>query len=99
MNNSDSVTQVGRVLNWCLYILALLTPVLFVPLTFEVREFNKQALLFLLVAICLGMWIIKILVSKSFTWTKNRFDFLVLAYLVIYLASSFLSVDHASSFL
>ncbi len=89
----------NRIIDYCLYAAVLLTPLLFISITSEVREFNKQALLFLVMVIMLGVWVIKILTTRRVSWVKTSLDYILLAYLAIYFITSFVSVDKASSFL
>lgn len=93
------LSKFNKVINFCLYALVLLTPILFLSLTSDVREFNKQALIFLAVVIMLGVWIIKILTTRRVSWVKTSLDYILLAYLGVYLVSSLSSIDKASSFL
>jgi len=88
-----------KVINVCLYLLAFLMPVLFLTFTTETREFNKQALLFLAVVIMLVVWVFKILTTRKVSWVKTSLDFVLLVYLLVYLISSFVSLDKTSSFL
>ncbi len=93
------VSKFTRFINWCLYALVLLVPLLYLPFTTEVREFNKQSLLFIVVVVMLGAWVIKILTTRSVSWVKTSLDYVLLAFLLVYGVSSFLSVDKVSSFL
>jgi Tfp pilus assembly protein PilF len=93
------VSRFGKFINRCLYALVFLMPLLFLPFTSEVREFNKQSLLFFGVVLMLGVWVIKILTTRSVSWVKTTLDYVVLAYGAVYLLASFLSIDKVSSFL
>jgi cytochrome c-type biogenesis protein CcmH/NrfG len=93
------VSRFGKFINRCLYVLVFLVPLLFLPFTSEVREFNKQSLLFFAVVVMLGVWVIKILTTRSVSWVKTSLDYVVLAYGAVYLLASFLSIDKVSSFL
>ncbi len=93
------VTSFNKVINFCLYALVFLTPFIFSSLTTENREFNKQALLFFGVVVMLGVWVIKILTTRKISWIKTSLDYILLAYLGVYLITSFTSIDKISSFL
>ncbi len=93
------VSGFNKVVNFCLYALVLVTPVMFLPWTSEVSEFNKQAFLFAMVALMLGVWVIKLLTTRKVTWVKTSLDFILLAYLGVYFLTSLLSLDQVSSFL
>jgi tetratricopeptide (TPR) repeat protein len=94
-----NLSKFSRTIKWLLYATVFLLPVFFLPWTTEVREFNKQSLLFLLVVVMLAVWVIKILTTRSLSWVKTPLDYVLLGYLGIYLISSSLSIDKVSSFL
>jgi tetratricopeptide (TPR) repeat protein len=89
----------NKVINFCLYALVLLTPLLFSSWASEVRDFNKQAFVFLGVVVILGVWVVKILTSRSVSWVKTSLDYILLAYLGVYFLTSLTSIDKVSSFL
>lgn len=89
----------SKIINWCLAALLFAVPLFFLPFTSEVREFNKQTLIFLLVVVMLGVWVVRILTTRSVSWVKTSLDYILLAYVLIYLISSFVSIDKVSSFL
>src|SRR3989344_5026435 len=77
-----------KIINFCLYALVLLVPVLFTSLTTEVRDFNKLTLIFFGVVLMLAVWVIKILTTRSVSWVKTSLDYILLAYLGVYLLNS-----------
>jgi hypothetical protein len=89
----------NRFFNWCLYLLIVLVPLTFLPITSEVREFNKQTVLFFLVVLMLAVWVIKVLTTRSVSWVRTPLDFLLPTYLVVLALASVLSLDKVSSFL
>ena len=93
------LSRFNKVINFCLYALVLLTPLLFSSLTSETREFNKQSFVFLGVAVMLGAWVVKILTTRAVSWVKTSLDYILLAYVGVYLLTSLTSIDKASSFL
>lgn len=92
-------TRFSKFINWCLYGLVLILPLFFLSITSEIREFNKQTLLFAVAVVMLGAWVIKVLTTRNVSWVKTTLDYVVLGYLGIYLLASFLSIDKISSFL
>ena len=89
----------SKLINFCLLALVFLVPLLFLPTSSEVREFNKQALLFLGVMVMLGVWVVRVLTTRTVSWVKTSLDYIVLALLFTSLLSSLFSLDKASSFL
>jgi tetratricopeptide (TPR) repeat protein len=101
-SSSATVTQphlFNTVITYCLFALVFLVPLFFLPLTSEIREFNKQNLLIFGVLVMLGAWVIKILSTRHISWVKTSLDYVVIGYGLIYILSSYLSLDKASSFL
>jgi tetratricopeptide (TPR) repeat protein len=96
---ATNASTFSRVINWSLALLVFAVPLLFLPFTSEALEFNKQTLIFLAVVVMLGFWVIKILTTRSVSWVKTSLDYILLAYVVVLAASSFLSLDKVSSFL
>jgi len=93
------VSSYSKVMNWCLAALVFLVPLFFLPFTSEVREFNKQTLIFLMVMVMLGIWVVRILTTRSVSWVKTSLDYVLLAYVAVYFISSMMSLDKVSSFL
>jgi len=93
------ISGFNKVINFCLYALVLLTPLLFLPWTSEVLEFNKQMVVFFLTMLMLGVWVIKILTTRKVSWVKTSLDYILLIYLGVYLLTSLFSLDKVSSFL
>lgn len=94
-----AVSGFSKTINWCLAALLFLVPLFFLPFTSEVREFNKQTLIFILVVVMLGVWVIRILTTRSVSWVKTSLDYILMTYVAVYLVSSFMSIDKVSSFL
>ncbi len=86
-------------INWFLAALVFVTPLLFLPFTSEAREFNKLTFIFLSVVVILAVWVIKILTTRSVSWVKTSLDYILLAFTLVYLLASFMSLDQPSSFL
>jgi hypothetical protein len=97
VNNSGSAFT--RFINWCLALLVFVSPLVYLPFTAEVLEFNKQSFIFLMVMVILGVWVVRILTTRSVSWVKTPLDFVLLAYLGVYLITSFTALDQVSSFL
>ena len=65
-----------RICDWVtkysIYTAIFLTPIFFLPWTSDVLDFNKQALLLLLVMVSFFAWMLKVLVSGKVEINKNR---------------------------
>ncbi len=91
-----------RICDWVtkysIYALVFLLPILFLPWTSEVLDFNKQTLLIGLVFISLFSWMLKVLVSGKFEANVNKVHIFVGVFFLAYLLSTIFSVDKYGSF-
>lgn len=81
-----------------IYLAVLLIPVFFLPWTINALDFNKQALLGILVFIGLLVWFLKVLVSGKLEINKSVFNIPVLILALVYGISAFFSLSSSSSF-
>lgn len=88
----DSITK------YSIYALIFLVPIFFLPWTTDVLDFNKQALLVLLVFISLFALMLKILISGKFEITKSRIHIVAGALFLMYLLATIFSVNRYGSF-
>ncbi len=95
----QDISTIKKVINFSLYLLIFATPLLFLSVSSQVQEFNKQALLFFGVLVMLGASAIRIMTKRNVSWVKTSLDYILLVYLFVYLVASLLSIDKVSSFL
>jgi len=81
-----------------IYLLVFLLPLFLLPWTANVLDFNKQALLIVLVSISLFAWMIKVLVSGKFSFNLTKFHIPVGVLFLVYLASTIFSLWRYGSF-
>ncbi len=87
-----------RVIKGSIYVLVFLTPLFFLPFSFEIFEYNKQYLLFFLVSLAVFAWLAKmVLVDKEIRFKRSPLDVFVLAFLGVAILSAIFSVDRSSS--
>lgn len=79
-----------KLISYGVTILAFVTPLFFLPLTFEPHNFNKQALLTVFTCLLLVLWLTKSFQQKSFTCQKNPLNLPIAALAVVFLTSSLL---------
>ncbi|MDD4924650.1 MAG: tetratricopeptide repeat protein [Dehalococcoidales bacterium] len=92
------MTILDRVIKYSLYLLTFLTPLFFLPFSFEVFEYNKQALLLLLVSLAFFAWLAKMVIyEKEIRFKRSPLDLFVLAFLGVAILSAIFSVDKTSS--
>lgn len=75
-----------------------ITPLIFLPWTSDVLDFNKQIVFILLVSVSLFCWMIKSLVSGKFQLNFNRTNIAVAALLLVYLLATLFSANRYGSF-
>jgi tetratricopeptide (TPR) repeat protein len=83
---------------YSIYILVFLLPILFLPWTSDMLDFNKQTLLVLLVFTAFFSWIAKVLISGKFSVNLNKTHIAVLVLFLACSASAFFSLDKYGSF-
>jgi len=90
--------MLNKILKVLMYATVFLMPVFFLPLTFEVLEFSKLHLLFVLVWLSVLVWLLKMIVQdKKMSVRYSIIDFAVLAFMATAVISSVFSVDKISS--
>ena len=87
-----------RVSKTSIYLLVFLLPILFLPWTANVLDFNKQALLIVLVLISMFAWMLKVLVSGKASFNFSMVHIPVVVLFIIYAVSSIFSVSSHGSF-
>ncbi|MDD4990562.1 MAG: tetratricopeptide repeat protein [Candidatus Pacebacteria bacterium] len=97
-DTSFTIKVCDLITKYSIYILVFLLPVLFLPWTSEVLDFNKQALLVGLVFVSLFSWMLKVLVSGKFEANVNKAHIFVGALFLVYLLATIFSVDKYGSF-
>src|SRR3989344_2203042 len=88
----------GRIIDWCVIGVILLTPLWFLPITLDVLELNKQTMLTILVLLALVAWAGKALLERSFSLTRSWMHLVVFCFLVGCAITSWFSVDQYLSF-
>ncbi len=100
MTKESSLTL--RICDWIIrysvYATIFLIPILFLPWTSDVLDFNKQAVLVLLIVISFIFWIIKTLISGKFEFNKNKIHIFVGILFFVYILSTIFSIYKYGSF-
>jgi tetratricopeptide (TPR) repeat protein len=86
-----------RAIKRLIYLMVIIIPFWFLPITVNAVEFNKQVLMVLLVVITLILWLIKTLSQGEIRWKSNILNVFIGAFLVIcILATVFSSRPYSS---
>jgi tetratricopeptide (TPR) repeat protein len=87
-----------QILKYSIYALVALLPILFLPWTSDVLDFNKQTAVVFIIFIGLFSWMIKVLVSGGFRANLNKTHIAVLVLFLVLLASTVFSQAKYLSF-
>ncbi|PIR72685.1 MAG: hypothetical protein COU42_00175 [Candidatus Nealsonbacteria bacterium CG10_big_fil_rev_8_21_14_0_10_36_24] len=95
----SSFAETGeRVSKIALELLIFLMPILFLPWTVNVLEFNKQALLIVMVLIALFAWFLKVLISGKVNFSLSLIHLPLIVLFLVYLFSTIFSLWPYGSF-
>lgn len=97
--NDNLINFCDWVIKICLYGVAALLPLFFLPYTLNALEFTKQNLLIIFTLIALVAWLGKTISKGVFEFKKNIINIPILVFLVIYGFSSFFSLNRYQSFI
>ncbi len=87
------------VLEVSFYLLFFFVPIIWLPVTSELFEFNKMILTYLLTVVVLAAWLLKSLSDKRFQLTRTALDIPIALFLVANILSTIFSLDpHTSLF-
>lgn len=86
------------IVRWSMYALVFLIPLIFAPWTYDVGDFNKQAVVILLSCIGLTAWMLKSLMVGKFSFKLHKVHLAVLVLGLTGLLSTLFSVWPAVSF-
>lgn len=81
-----------------IYILVFLLPIFFLPWTTSVLDFNKQTLLICLVFLSLFLSLLKILISRKFSFNLSLSHVAVIVLFLVYFFATIFSLWHYGSF-
>ena len=80
------------------YLLFFLVPLVLTPFNYELFEYNKMMLVYLLTSLILATWLIKMIQSKKIIFRRTFLDLPLIAFLLTQLASYAFSIDRHTSF-
>ncbi len=96
--SSEIVETCEKVSKISIYLLAFLLPILFLPWTANVLDFNKQALLIVLVFVSLFAWMLKILILGKASFNLSLVHIPLAVLFLVYTASTIFSLWRYGSF-
>ena len=86
-----------RIIFWSFSLLFFLTPLVLTPVNYELFEFNKMVLTYLLTAIIVWAWINKMISQKRLIFRRTFWDLPLLLFLASQITSTLISIDRHTS--
>jgi Flp pilus assembly protein TadD len=97
MNKNTVLDKINNLIFGLIVSVAFLTPVFFLPITYEYFEFNKLYFFVVTTAVLALLWCAKMVVEKKVYFAKSPVDFALLLVLVSFILSTLTSLDKTSS--
>jgi len=91
--------RISGIISWLFYVLFFFVPLILFPTTSELFEFNKIITLYLLTILIVGVWIIKMIVSRKFLLRTTPLAIPLLIFLGSQVLATITSIDTRTSFL
>ena len=86
-----------KVIQYSFYLLFALVPLILTPWNFELFEFNKMILTYLLTVIIIGAWLIKMILRKRILIQRTPLDIPLILFLAFNFLSFVFSIDRHTS--
>jgi len=96
-SKSKNILIFNKIIKGCIYLLIFLIPLWFLPITSNIIDFNKQALMIFFVILAFILWIAKLLSKGEFSWKENKLNWTILAFLIVYILATIFSLRPYSS--
>ncbi len=93
------IQKIEKAIYFSFSLLFFLLPLIVIPVTSELFEFNKIVFLYILTTIITSFWLAKIIISQKLTFKKTPLDLPLITFLLANLISTYFSIDrHMSIF-
>ena len=86
-----------KTIRFSFYSLLFITPLIFLPNTSELFEFNKMVITYFFSAVIATSWLIHTILNRKFVFNKTALDWPLIIFLSIQLISLIFSIDHRTS--
>ncbi|MDP3982627.1 MAG: O-antigen ligase family protein [bacterium] len=83
----------SKILIYAYYVLVVVTPVLVVPYTSELFEFNKMFIVYGLTIVVLTTWLLKGILSGKLQMARSFLDIPIALFILVQVISYFVSID------
>jgi hypothetical protein len=93
------IQKIEKAIHFSFSLLFFLLPIIVIPVTSELFEFNKIVFLYILTTIITAFWLAKIIISQKLNFKKTPLDLPLITFLLANLISTYFSIDrHMSIF-
>lgn len=89
----------GKIIRFSFHSLFFLVPLIFLPYTSELFEFNKIVVTYIFTIIIAGAWVTRAVWEKRLPFRRTALDIPIVIFLITQLVSLFLSIDPRTSWL
>jgi len=86
-----------KVIEHSFYLLFFLVPLILTPFNYELFEFNKMMLVYLLTTVIVAAWLMKMIAQKKILFRRTFMDFPFLIFLGSQILSTLFSIDRHTS--
>ncbi len=86
-----------KIIEYSFYALFFLVPLVMTPWNFELFEYNKMMLVYVLIIIITASWLIKMVLAKKFIFKRTFLDIPLAIFLASQLLSTIFSIDRHTS--
>jgi len=92
------MSKLTKIIIFLYYVLLFATPLVMSSYTSELFEFNKMIFIYLITALILFFWLLKMVVAKKIIIKKTPFDIPIILFLISQILSTVFSIDRHTSF-
>ncbi|EKD91236.1 MAG: hypothetical protein ACD_30C00037G0008 [uncultured bacterium] len=89
--------MLDRIIRNSFYLLFLVTPLIFIPATSELFEYNKMMFVYILTIVVTTTWIVNMILKQRLILKRSPLDIPIFLFFLSQVISTFLSVDRHTS--
>lgn len=94
----DLLRIATKTIDFSFSLLFFLVPLIMTPFNYELFEFNKMILVYLLTAIILTAWLARMIILKKFVFRRTYLDLPLILFLLTQILATLFSIDRHTSF-
>ena len=91
--------MIDKFIQFLYYLLFFVTPLLFIPTTSELFEFNKIIFIYIITSLVVFLWLVRMILTKKIIFKKTTLDLPIILFLISQALAVVFSIDrHVSLF-